>query len=224
MVLVLLSLNHVSATELSSNRKITPQQQHGATVFIQRCMLCHGSQGMGEGRIPLKIKPYPDTNIMKSDKAESLSQIKQIVLDGGILMDVDNYMPPYKDELNDAEVDNVVAFVAGLRKEPQKFLALLASQQYSQLLNNELGKTIYETRCVLCHGINADGKGRMAKIIKSPPPYDLRKSRMPKGYLTQIITLGGEPMDRSVQMPPWGDQLSANEIESVVDYIIGLRK
>lgn len=224
IMLSLLSSNNVSAADLSANRQITLQEQHGATIFIQRCMLCHGSQGMGEGRIPLKIKPYPNTNIMQSDKAVSVSQIKQIVLDGGTLMDVDHYMPPYKDELNDTEVDNVVAFVASLRKQPRVFLDLLASQQNSQLLNNEQGKTIYETRCVLCHGVDADGQGRMAKIIKSPPPYNLRKSTMPKGYLTQIITLGGEPIGRSAQMPPWGDQLSTSEIESVVDYIMGLRK
>ena len=41
---------------------ITASVIHGAKVFITRCTLCHGSDGMGEGPLPLITGNYPSTN------------------------------------------------------------------------------------------------------------------------------------------------------------------
>jgi cytochrome c oxidase cbb3-type subunit 3 len=86
-----------------------------------------------------------------------------------------------------------------------------------------VSKNVYETRRVLCHGEKGLGDGRMSKVIKTPPPYNLTLSRLPKSYLMDIVSKGGAQMQRSPQMPPWGEQLSPSEINSVVDYIMQLR-
>jgi cytochrome c oxidase cbb3-type subunit 3 len=64
----------------------------------------------------------------------------------------------------------------------------------------------------------------MARIIKSPPPFNLTLSRAPDDYLHDIIYKGGEKMGRSPRMPPWGGDLSDAEIDSVVMYIKTLRQ
>ena len=90
-------------------------------------------------------------------------------------------------------------------------------------INADSGRRIYESRCALCHGKSGLGDGRMAKIVKAPPPYNLTLSVMPDDYLKAIITRGGEAMGRSPQMPPWRDELSNAEIDQVMAYIKSFR-
>ena len=77
---------------------------------------------------------------------------------------------------------------------------------------------IFKTNCILCHGINADGKGR-ASVLFNPPPANLRKSDKNDDYKRLIITLGGGAIGRSEVMPVWGSQLSTQEIDDVVKYL-----
>lgn len=90
----------------------------------------------------------------------------------------------------------------------------------ANLLN---GQQIFQQRCVLCHGVNGEGDGRMAKVIKEPPPFDLTASRIPDEYMKDIIAKGSEAMGRSKHMPPWGDSLTEVQIEAVMLYIKALR-
>lgn len=85
------------------------------------------------------------------------------------------------------------------------------------------GLKAYHTHCVLCHGEYGDGKGRMAKIITTPPPANLTYSRLPDDYLKKIISGGGQSMQRSPQMPPWGDEFSSTQIDSIILYIKSIR-
>lgn len=87
----------------------------------------------------------------------------------------------------------------------------------------DYGKEIFMQRCVLCHGKTGEGDGRMAKVIKSPPPFDLTASRLPDGYLKEIIVKGSEAMGRSKHMPPWGDALHDVEIESLMLHLKNIR-
>lgn len=90
-------------------------------------------------------------------------------------------------------------------------------------VSKKAGQDIFASHCVLCHGKFGEGDGRMAKVIRNPPPADLTASRLPDDYLKQIISEGGAGVGRSPQMPPWGDQLSAAEIESLILYLKSLR-
>ena len=51
------------------------------------------------------------------------------------------------------------------------------------------------------------------------PPADLTRSTRPDEYKQLIIRLGGERMGRSPGMPPWGEELSQQQIEDVVHYL-----
>ena len=79
-------------------------------------------------------------------------------------------------------------------------------------------------RCALCHGPEGRGDGKLAAVIKNPPPFNLTWSRLPDSYLRDIITKGGAGVGRSPRMPPWGGDLTSSEIESVMLHLKTLRE
>lgn len=84
------------------------------------------------------------------------------------------------------------------------------------------GKQVFTAYCVLCHGSNADGKGRLA-INKMSPPANLRATLLNREQMKAIIKGGGASVGRSGFMPPWGDELKDEDIENVISYIFSLK-
>jgi len=84
------------------------------------------------------------------------------------------------------------------------------------------GKIVYQHYCVLCHGVSAQGDGRAAKI-HTPKPANLMASRVPPEYLSMIIRRGGEAMGRSKAMPPWGEQLTDEQIRDLINHLQAIR-
>ena len=80
------------------------------------------------------------------------------------------------------------------------------------------GYIVFKTHCVLCHGIHADGNGRAAKNY-NPRPANLRMSDKSDKYKEMIIRNGGAAMGRSPFMPPWGQELTDEQIHDVVYYL-----
>lgn len=80
------------------------------------------------------------------------------------------------------------------------------------------GDLVFHNYCQLCHGSNADGMGRAAKMY-NPKPVNLRKSAYPTSYKEMIVRKGGKEMGRSEFMPPWGEELTDEQITDVVHYI-----
>lgn len=80
------------------------------------------------------------------------------------------------------------------------------------------GDIVFNNYCALCHGVNADGKGRAARIY-TPKPANLRTSMKNDAYKEMIIRKGGKAMARSTFMPPWGDELTDEQITDVVFYL-----
>jgi cytochrome c oxidase cbb3-type subunit 3 len=55
--------------------------------------------------------------------------------------------------------------------------------------------------------------------MHNPRPANLRASMYPDAYKKLIIKLGGEAVGRSGAMPPWGDELTEEQINDVVNYL-----
>lgn len=213
-----------SGVALAEEDHPKPSIETGARVYAERCVLCHGSQAMGEGVLPLKLKDYPKTNMRSSIKAKTAEEIQNVVIYGGTLDNISKYMPPFGRELNWTELESVSSFIFFLREKPKEAIAMINSAIDDSESTAYDGAEIYATRCVLCHGKYGEGDGRMSKILKSPPPANLTRSYLPDDYLTQIIREGGEAMGRSKHMPPWKDQLNDQEISHVIDYLKTIRK
>jgi mono/diheme cytochrome c family protein len=69
------------------------------------------------------------------------------------------------------------------------------------------GRAIYARQCSRCHGFNMNNKGL--------PGYDLRKfPKTERDRFVSSVRRGKLP-----KMPPWGDVLSADEIEALWVYV-----
>jgi mono/diheme cytochrome c family protein len=80
------------------------------------------------------------------------------------------------------------------------------------------GSLVFFNYCVTCHGPNADGNGRAAKLY-NPRPANLRASDKNQAYMRLIVRNGGKAMGRSEFMPPWGQELTDEQIEDVTTYL-----
>lgn len=195
----------------------TARMDNGARIFVERCVICHGNEGMGDGLLRVAVDDYPDTNLRHVKFAGSLDLIKQFIRDGGIGT-ISPYSPPWRDELVEADIHDVATFLESLRANPAQALSRLAVVKPPDQAH-ESGSLLYKTRCALCHGPTGRGDGKMSKIIKSPPPFNLTYSVMPDPYLRDIINRGGEALGRSPQMPPWVDELSDAQVTEIISFI-----
>jgi mono/diheme cytochrome c family protein len=80
------------------------------------------------------------------------------------------------------------------------------------------GGLVFANYCVTCHGINADGNGRAARLY-DPRPANLRTSDKNDQYMLLIIRNGGQALARSQYMPPWGAELTEEQMRDVVAYL-----
>lgn len=214
-----------SAQPLMAIEKIIqPNVEHGASVFNERCSLCHGNVGMGDGLLPRLLNNYPNTNLRNSDHVLQAESIREAIIYGGEKGVLDERMPPYGDELTWLEIESLVLFMRLYYRDIDRSVALLTATKKPEPANRDKGRAIYKGRCILCHGPNGDGKGRMAKIIKNPPPFNFIYSRLPDMLLAKMISKGGEANGRSPKMPPFGEELNESDINSLILYIKSFRK
>lgn len=92
---------------------------------------------------------------------------------------------------------------------------------------DELKKTakIYKIYCSKCHGKQGKGDGRMNKLyiklrINAPSNFTVGYfEHRSSAYLKRIIREGGEANHRSKHMPPFKDELTDKQINSLVKLI-----
>ena len=80
------------------------------------------------------------------------------------------------------------------------------------------GSLVFFNYCATCHGPNADGNGRAARLY-DPRPANLRASDKNAEYMRLMVRRGGQGMGRSQFMPPWGEELTDEQIDDVVSYL-----
>ena len=201
----------------------TPTIAIGARAYYERCTLCHGDDGLGEGLLPLSVPGYPPTGLLDPAPGTDAAAVRRDIVWGGALGEMHEYSPPWGDELTWTEIESLVLFVSLMRDDYEAAMKELGVHGRSSTPSVKIGRGLFQTRCALCHGRTGEGDGKMARVIKDPPPFNLTESVMPDAYLTRIISDGGAALGRSPQMPPWGGELSASELQSVLLYIKTLR-
>jgi len=80
------------------------------------------------------------------------------------------------------------------------------------------GGLVFANYCVTCHGMNADGNGRAARLY-NPKPANLRMSDKNDAYFGLIVRRGGAAMGRSEFMPSWEAELTNEQITDLVAYL-----
>lgn len=85
------------------------------------------------------------------------------------------------------------------------------------------GSIVFGTYCVLCHGASAQGDGRAARMY-SPRPANLTSSPNSNDYWELMIRRGGAGVGRSPYMPPWGEQLTDEQVKDLIAYVRSLNR
>ena len=196
----------------------------GAIIYQERCVLCHGKQGFGLGLLPTSVKDYPSTNLHELKHGSSLEEIERNIMLGGKTAHIDDRMPPWDDELSKEQITALAKYIKLILENPKRAFAYQKGLNTQQGVSDTVGKNSFQRYCAQCHGATGQGDGRMSKVIKTPPPSNLTKTMMPDIYLREIIKKGGSAMGRSPQMPPWGDELTEQQLDSIIRYINLLRE
>ena len=84
------------------------------------------------------------------------------------------------------------------------------------------GKTIYETRCAPCHGVEGGGDGPGAAAIE-PKPRNFRDPTFWQGRTAQQLRLVVKQGKPGTLMAPFEGALSDAEIDDVVAYVQSFR-
>jgi len=177
------------------NKALKKSQTRGGIVYKHYCSACHGQTGTGN---PRRAKLYgKDKLVIKPNTAEWYEKITRY---GGEAVGRSPLMPVWQDELSEEQMSDVTKYLSVLSDPVRR------------------GKTVFQTNCILCHGVNADGRGR-ASVLYNPRPSDLTRSDKNEDYKRMIVTNGGAAMGRSEVMPVWGEQLTVQEIEDVVKFL-----
>lgn len=221
-ILLVLPLSVQSGSQEYCGEEAKPCMSYGAAVFQERCSLCHGSDGMGEGALSLSVREHPSTNLLEPRVTYDDESLRRAITEGSRFADISPMMPPWGDELTVTQMDSVVMFVSFLRKDTEGALKIAWNAAKENKPSVKVGRTVFRSRCSLCHGMEAMGDGRMAHRL-NPKPVNLTQSRAPDSYLKTIITMGGEAVGRSSRMPTWSGALTEAEIDAVILYVNTLR-
>jgi mono/diheme cytochrome c family protein len=101
-----------------SNVALAADATKGGTLYAQRCTMCHGDKGAGDGpvaaTIPEGMKPR---NLAAGDYkyATDDAKFKELLQKGGAGVGLSPLMPAQSD-LKAEDLDNIIAFVKTLKK------------------------------------------------------------------------------------------------------------
>lgn len=98
-----------------------------------------------------------------------------------------------------------------------------AADAGSPVASSTDGKKIFLKYCANCHGRHGLGDGAAGKLLPTPP-YNLSWSTAKDDYLRQLISKGGDAMDRAPEMPAWGKILTPVQIDAVILHLKTLRR
>lgn len=219
-----------------SERSDSNVLRDGALIYLQRCTLCHGRRGDGEGILAVTLgQTYPISDLRTPSQGRSERDVVTIISEGGIV-NKGYFMPPWKDELSVDEIGATSRFVLEIYDKYSSAMAVLDEVE-SEVTGGDSptsesdaagmlrsGEDLYNHYCALCHGAEGLGDGRMARVIRDPPPFNLTRSRVPAGYIKLIVRQGGAALMRSERMPPFGEELSDSELDVLVEHLEALRK
>lgn len=84
------------------------QNDSGAATFKSKCVLCHGADGTGNTPLGKQLQA---ANLRSKDvQKKTNAELHKIVHDG------QTNMPPFGDQLSDAQINQVIKYVRSLAK------------------------------------------------------------------------------------------------------------
>ena len=206
----------------------------GQRVFVQRCAVCHGPDGRGNGPAAPSLIPHPRNFTEGLFKYKSTPGDKP-PLDSDLIRVVSNglhasAMPYFKDILSEAEIREVVKYIKGMspvfNDSTPEALAITANI-LPDAESIARGKNLFmESGCVGCHGPNGRGGLPFDESTGYPvvsrdltAPWTFRGGSDPEQIWLRITTgMATGPM------PAYEEILTPNERWDVVNYVLSLAR
>jgi len=201
----------------------------GKRVFIERCAVCHGPNGRGNGPAAPSLIPHPRNFTEGLFKYKSTPG-SEPPLDSDLINIVTHglqasAMPYFKDILSEEEIHEVVEYIKTMSPvfdNAESKALTITSRVLSDDKSISRGKKIFsEIGCADCHGANARGgipleesTGYPTKSRDLTAPWTFRGGNKPEDIWLRITTgLSPSPM------PAYQQILTDNERWDVVNYI-----
>ncbi len=190
-----------------------PAAFEGRRLYVSYCLLCHGTDGAGDGPLAkaMKISPADLTTTIRSRSDTILTKI--ITGRGGQTITgrerhnlLSASMPEWKNLFDPAQVDALIAY-----------LRFLSRKKYDLMGDPEVGAGLYQKYCQVCHGEYGDGDGIMTDLIGVMP--------MDHTNPNETNSIDNDELMRSILegkgrfMPAWKGILSQDDVEALVSYI-----
>ncbi len=174
-----------------------PNVANGAAIYANKCVQCHGTQGLGDGPRAAEVKaqtgtPPADITSDPIARAQSPQQWFDTITNGRI----DKLMPPFGPSLSVDDRWDVIAYIWTLAAP---------SSDVAQ------GKATYGTLCVQCHGETGKGDGPQATGKLPDFSQFSTFATIPIGQWDQALTTS--------HVPSFAGQLNTLEQREVNDYV-----
>ena len=216
--------------------------ENGETVYMKRCVWCHGEEGDADSPAAEYLLPPPRDFTAGLYKFKTSPFSEDFANDGDIFRMIKDgmpgtAMPGWSNILSEQDMWDLVTYIkalAELEEEPGKIVDF-GTQVASSPESIEKGKALFNDgeRCTECHG--KEGKGDAIKKLKGDngertwprnltKPWTYRATSDPKEIFTRISV--GIP---NTQMPSFADpkskkKLSIEERWHVANYVVSLAK
>lgn len=180
----------------------------GRQLFVDNCTSCHGDFGEG-GINPSRagdiIAPISTSEYLSTRDDATL---KAIISQGQPNFGMSPFGLSYGGPLDDSEIDALVSYLRSWEANPPVEVPPEVSVETISLS----GAETYQKLCAQCHGEAA--LGDIGPSLRSP---EFRTENSPE-EIFDSINLGHE----ATPMIAWGEVLTAQQIEGLVDFILSL--
>lgn len=186
----------------------------GQNLFATNCTVCHGDFGEG-GPNPTRpgdiIAPISTAEFLKTRDDFTL---RSIIAQGQPNFGMSPFGAAFGGPLDDASLDALVAFIRSWEQNPPVELPPEVATPAATVTAARTGEEVYGEVCAQCHG--PQGKGGVGPALSDPKFQSANTDQQ----IFDTISKG----HKSTSMIAWGDVLSADQIQQLVDFIRQLKQ
>lgn len=182
----------------------TPNPLIGRNLYYSYCLVCHGTEGSGNGPIAKSMDIAPADLTSSTYQEQSLDDLAALI--GGYRPEGSSPMPNWSVVLDKTDLLDLAAYVNSLGEGG---LTLRG--------DTRRGRIIFRNSCVGCHGKSGNGRGLLAHLLHVEMT-DYTQSEIVKQLsdddLLDLIANG-----KGEFMPAWRGILTESEILDVASYV-----
>jgi len=180
----------------------------GRQLYVEYCGSCHGDFGEGGPNPSLAGDVIAPISTAEYLKTRDDATLRAIISQGQPNFGMSPFGLSYGGPLDEGEIDTLVAYIRSWESDPPVEVPPEISVETLSLS----GAEVYQSLCAQCHGETAEGG--FGPSLRSP---DFRENNTQEDIFN-TINLGHE----ATAMIAWGEILSAEQINQVVEFLLSL--